>query len=182
MDIVHRPILIMLIGLPGTGKSTWVNEFLGEHKGANFGIVSTDNVIQTFASQNGFTYNQFFNDITYACAEKISHHTAKLLFEHRRNVIWDQTNLTKKSRAKKLNMVPMDYKRTALYIMQPPGHQERLDKRAIEEGKHIPDKVMASMSKSLQPPDFTEEFDTITTYCDGAHVATMLREVARYVP
>jgi len=164
--------LYMLVGLPGTGKSTWTKNFKKKYmedqsKQAfdtntpfvwNLSIVSTDNIIQTIANENRLTYNQMFDNLTYSFAEKITHKLSKFAFERNDIVIWDQTNLTVKSRAKKLALVPSHYKKTCVMFGIPEDLAERLRTRV---GKDIPDNVMMSMIKSYQYPTLEEGFDDI---------------------
>ena len=93
--------LHMLIGLPGSGKTYWV-----ANRGFYFNtvVVSTDDIIETIGRQVGMTYNEMFNDITYSFAEKMMMHIAKFNINLGKNIIWDQTNLTVKTRKRKLDM------------------------------------------------------------------------------
>jgi tRNA uridine 5-carbamoylmethylation protein Kti12 len=162
----------MLVGLPGTGKSTWTDRFKRKHRDElinegikndtpynwNLSVISTDDIVQTIADQHRLTYNQLFDNITYSFAEKISHKLAKFAFERNDIVIWDQTNLTIISRAKKLVLVPSHYKKICIVFRIPDDHIDRLQSRV---GKIIPEDVMMNMIKSYQQPTLTEGFDDI---------------------
>jgi predicted kinase len=162
----------MLVGLPGTGKSTWTDRFKRKHISElneqsfktntpfqyNLSVISTDDIVQTIADQNRLTYNQMFDNITYSFAEKITHKLAKFAFERNDIVIWDQTNLTAKSRGKKLALVPSHYKKICIMFRIPDNLNERLQTRV---GKNIPEDVMMNMIKSYQQPTITEGFDDI---------------------
>ena len=162
----------MLVGLPGSGKSTWTNKFKRKYKEEQFhtsfksnelfewklSIISTDDIIQFIADQHRLTYNDVFDNITYFFAEKMSYKLAKFAFERNDLVIWDQTNLTIKTRAKKLALVPSHYKKICVMFGVPDDLTERLESRV---GKHIPDDAMKSMIKNYQQPTITEGFDDI---------------------
>jgi tRNA uridine 5-carbamoylmethylation protein Kti12 len=162
----------MLVGLPGTGKSTWTDRFKRKHISElneqsfktntqfqyNLSVISTDDIVQTIADQHRLTYNQMFDNITYSFAEKISHKLAKYAFDRNDIVIWDQTNLTLMSRAKKLVLVPSHYKKICIVFRIPDDHIDRLQSRV---GKIIPEDVMMNMIKSYQQPTLTEGFDDI---------------------
>lgn len=162
----------MLVGLPGTGKSTWTDKFKRKYKEEQFhtafksnqlvewklSIISTDDIIQFIADQHRLTYNQIFDNITYSFAEKMSYKLAKFAFDRNDIVIWDQTNLTIKSRAKKLSLVPSHYKKVCVMFGVPDDLTERLRSRV---GKHIPDNVMMNMIKNYQQPTITEGFEDI---------------------
>jgi predicted kinase len=162
----------MLVGIPGSGKSTWTDRFKRKyqndlvHDGIkkntpfqyNLSVISTDDIIQHIANEHRLTYNQVFDNITYSFAEKMTHKLAKFAFDRNDIVIWDQTNLTVKSRAKKLALVPSHYKKTCVMFGIPEDLAERLRSRV---GKDIPDNVMMSMIKSYQYPTLEEGFDDI---------------------
>ena len=164
--------IYMLVGLPGTGKSTWTDRFKRRYREEqshlafktnqplewNLSVISTDNIIQSIADEHRLTYNQIFDNITYSFAEKLSHKLARFAFERNDIVIWDQTNLTIKSRAKKLALVPSHYTKIAVVFGVPDDLPQRLQSRV---GKHIPDNVMSGMIRNYQQPTTTEGFDNI---------------------
>lgn len=149
------PKLIMLVGLPGTGKSYWITNTTIDSRSV---VISTDNIIDTLGTIYGMTYNEMFNDITYSFAEKTMYHIAKHHIALGNDIIWDQTNLTKKTRARKLQMFGPEYTKMALYFSIPHDHEKRLANR---QGKTIPGHVIEGMKKSLQEPTLDEGFDEI---------------------
>jgi predicted kinase len=77
-----------------------------------------------------------------------------------KDVVWDQTNLTPKSRKSKLAMVPDHYKKIAVVFQTPEAAewQRRLDSRP---GKSIPQNILMGMASSMQMPGPDEGFDSI---------------------
>ena len=150
------PNFYMLIGVPASGKSTWVNQ---NRRGAV--VISSDDYIEKQAEKLKSTYNDVFNDYIKDANRHVQS-AAKQAFADSMDVIWDQTNLTRNSRKSKLAMVPKDYKKIAVYFPTPAPevHKKRLDSRP---GKNIPDFVMNSMIKTLEPPSKEEGFDEIIT-------------------
>lgn len=148
------PTFYMLIGVPASGKSTW-----REANAKNAEIISTDDIIEKIADGQNKTYDEVFKDNIKA-ATSIAARRAKSAFADERDIVWDQTNLTRKSRASKLSMVPKHYKKVAIYFPtpHPEVHKKRL---AGRPGKTIPDYVLDSMAKSLEPPTKAEGFDDI---------------------
>jgi predicted kinase len=73
--------------------------------------------------------------------------------------VWDQTNTSRKSRAKKLLQLS-EYNKIAVFFETPPDVV--LDKRlASRPGKEIPDYVMRTMKENLEYPTLEEGFDVI---------------------
>jgi predicted kinase len=79
--------------------------------------------------------------------------------EMNRNIIWDQTSTTVKSRAKKFAMLP-DYEHIAV-VFKTPEHKELMSRLMSRPGKDIPDHVIASMIASWEDPTEEEGFKEI---------------------
>lgn len=152
-----RPHLYMLIGLPGTGKSTWVNGIRPVLPVKSV-VLSTDDILETIGRSFGMTYNELFDDITYSFSEKMMMKVARHAIEHKWDVVWDQTNLNVKTRAKKLALFPEEYEKTAVYFPVPADHEARLNNRV---GKTIPRHVMQSMKDKMETPSTNEGFNSI---------------------
>jgi predicted kinase len=76
-----------------------------------------------------------------------------------RNIIWDQTSTTVKSRKKKFDMLP-DYYHIAV-IFETPSRLELKRRLASRPGKEIPDAVIEGMLASFQMPTEAEGFKEI---------------------
>lgn len=152
------PELIMLIGVPASGKSTWVKKNFDPMQ---YNLLSTDNYIESVAEKEGITYNEAFKDHIKKATDNMNK-MAKDAFSNNRNVIWDQTNLSKKSRKAKLAMVPSRYKKRAVFFVTPneQEHMRRLDSRP---GKSIPKHIIKTMIDVIEFPSLSEGFDEIDT-------------------
>ena len=148
------PNFYMLIGVPASGKSTWREQHTG-----NALVISTDDLIEQWATAHGVTYNEAFKD-NIKTATQIVNGLAREAFAAGQDVIWDQTNITKKSRKSKLALVPPHYRKTAVFFATPPEEewQRRLNSR---QGKSIPEHVLDGMVEMLETPDVDEGWDVI---------------------
>lgn len=161
-------MLYMLVGLPGSGKS-YEAEIIAESLMGNDDLpvyVSTDAVIEIIATAKQKTYNEVFKD-TIKYAEEVVDKQVADAFEAGRNVIWDQTNLSVKTRARKLRKVPAGYYKVAVVVLclDEVEHYRRLQNRP---GKIIPDKVIKTMKNSFVFPTYDEGFDHIVTIHSSA--------------
>ena len=154
------PTMYMLIGVPASGKSTWVEQNKGDAL-----VISTDNLIEMYAAENNKTYNEVFKG-QIKIATKLAMQHAEAAFAAGQDVIWDQTNLTKKSRAGKLAMVPNHYRRGAVFFATPLEEewQRRLNSR---RGKSIPAHILDSMVEMLEMPDSSEGWNIIEYYLNA---------------
>lgn len=150
------PKLFMLVGVPGSGKSTWIkNQTLTN----DAFILSTDNYIEDKANAEGRTYEDAFPEYIYEATEQLDN-DLEYAMQHGKDIIWDQTNLTAKGRRMKLQMVMGSYEKIAVVFETPDDIAERLKKREAT-GKVIPVHVFESMVNSYQPPTRFDGFDKI---------------------
>jgi predicted kinase len=147
------PNAMILVGVPGCGKSTWINSHLDEELEV---VISIDNILEGIAKEKGTTYNGVFRDHVNE-ATKLANAQAREAIAAKKNIIWDMTNTTAKSRARKLNMLTKDY--VAWAIIFPTPSMEELERRlASRPGKTISKEVLDQMISRLEEPTFEEGF------------------------
>jgi predicted kinase len=149
--------LVMLCGIPTSGKSTYVKK-VKEHCLSDYVVLSTDNYIEEQAKRLGKTYNDVFSDVISDATRELE---LQLIMakDKGKNIIWDQTNLSVKSRKNKLSKIPSSYRRIAVYFQVSLG--EALERNKHREGKFIPESVLKSMHQQFQIPTLDEGFDII---------------------
>jgi predicted kinase len=152
------PTLIMMIGHPYCGKSTFIINFLVSKNQEDWSIVSTDKWIEQEAFRRGKDYQTVFG--TYAdTATKLMWEEVPLLVKARKNIIWDQTNLTTSTRAKKLAPISADYRKIAVYF--PALSEDELAKRIKIREKFVSHGIVNAMIRQLEPPTLDEGFHRI---------------------
>lgn len=151
---MNKPRMYMLIGLPGSGKTTWAmaNNMIGQ-------IISSDAVIDAVAVAANKTYNSVFWDIIDP-ATKILQANIELTSYLNQPFILDQTNLTKKSRKSKMALLRNPYDVEAVYF---DVALEDCIKRAKRDTKTIKEDIVKDMYNKLQPPELEEGFVSIRT-------------------
>jgi predicted kinase len=149
------PKCYQLVGVPGSGKSTWA-EFQDWAK--TCARVSTDKWVEIYAKEVGKTYSEVFTDFMPTAVELMAKEVVAAR-DAGRDIIWDQTSTTVKSRARKFNMLP-DYYHIAV-VFKTPEHTELMRRLMSRPGKEIPDHVIASMIASWDEPTEDEGFKEI---------------------
>jgi predicted kinase len=149
------PKCYQLIGVPGSGKSTWVSE--QDWAGA-CAYVSTDIYVEEFAKNSGKTYSEVFVEVMPECVNLMAGDVVNARAEGK-DIIWDQTSTTVKSRARKFNMLP-DYYHIAV-VFKTPEHTELIRRLMSRPGKEIPDHVIYSMIGTWEDPTEEEGFKEI---------------------
>jgi predicted kinase len=144
-----------LIGVPGSGKSTWVKN---QDWAADCVIVSTDEFVEDYAKEVGSTYSDVFADYMPTAVKLMADKVVRAR-EEGKDIIWDQTSVNLKSRTRKFSMLP-DYKHIAV-VFKTPEHKELMRRLMNRPGKDIPDHVIASMIASFEMPSEEEGFKEI---------------------
>jgi predicted kinase len=149
------PKCYQLIGVPGSGKSTWISN---QDWANECVVVSTDEFVEEYAQECGLTYSKVFNSYMPTAVNLM---TDKVVRARKagRDIIWDQTSTTIASRTRKFNMLP-GYEHIAV-VFETPSRIElnrRLDSRP---GKEIPDVVVEGMLASFEMPTEEEGFKEI---------------------
>lgn len=145
----------MLVGIPGSGKSTWVST---QSWSKNCVHLSSDKFIEEYAKLVNKTYNEVFDEYVKTATHRLTKHAITTNVAGS-DAIWDQTNLTVKSRASKLKLFPC-YKKIAVVFATPDSH-ELARRLASRPGKSISDAIIASMTSIFQMPTTEEGFDEI---------------------
>lgn len=158
---MSKSTLICLVGLPGSGKDYWVENFLKTERGKEFTVVSTDSIIEQIAKESGKTYNEIFND-SFKEAEKRFNVEIDSLIAADKNVVWNQTNLGLKKRKKILSRFQKYNQKYAVVVtIDPDVHAERLRHRETTTGKRVSQKVIDDMRLNYSEPSIEEGFDSI---------------------
>lgn len=156
-----KPQYLMLIGPPGSGKSTMIKSYVAKNPEKNFVIISSDDIIETLGAAEGLGYNDAFRKYAKRAMSMMNQEFDQAI-KSRRNIIHDQTNMTVKSRAQKLARIPAGYEKIAIiFNVSPKELASRNEKRKAETGKSIPDHVIDSMINSYQKPTEEEGFDRV---------------------
>lgn len=145
----------MMVGVPGSGKSTWIknqNWMLG------LNVVSTDAFVEDYARSQGKTYSEVFDEYMPTAVQKMAEHVV-FCREHNLDIVWDQTSTSIATRAKKIRMLPNYYK--IAVVFRKPDDEELKRRLASRPGKEVPWAVIEQMWGSWEEPTHEEGFDEI---------------------
>lgn len=179
------PKCYVLIGPPGSGKTTLRNEILKDNPETV--VISSDDYIEMYAETMRsigieMNYSQAFEEIDKKAVEKAVLGDFERTVRTGADVLIDRTNMTRKSRAKFLNLIPdashlpggNGYQKIAM-VMQthPVVLEDRLIRRAKRTGKHIPWHVVRNMQASYEHPQ-APEFYTVFIHGENSPTVPML--------
>lgn len=147
-----NPRLILLIGAPCSGKTTYIKYI---PKSEHIPVFSSDDLIEQEAKNRGITYNQLFGNKTYI-SKVMNQFTMSTLdqIESRKDLIIDRTNADPSSRYKFVSLAKKyGYYIEAFVFLT---DYETLKSRNVREGKLIPMEVIDNFIQKLTIPYQTE--------------------------
>ncbi len=153
---MNKPILYVMMGLPASGKSTFADEIATSQ---NATIISSDAIRKEWYGDESIQGNPA------KIFEEMRKRTVSVL-ENGRNVVYDATNLTLKSRSFLRNYSPLLKIRNKIKIhgvlcVTP---YDACCERNSKRERVVPMEAMNRMLKSFTPPMFSEGFDFIFLY------------------
>lgn len=151
-----------MIGLPGSGKSSVIkNEMIPKLPNAK--IVSSDDIIQKMADDQGKTYNEIFQDVATEANLKMWENVNTHV-ENGDIIIWDRTFINVMTREKAIDLL-IEH-RYMIFAVCFEATKESLpiifERNRNRTGKEIPEDVIMSMFDRYERPTVQEGFSAIT--------------------
>jgi predicted kinase len=174
--------LLMLIGLPGSGKTTFRDKYLDDIISYTPVVISQDDLVDAYAEERGLTYSEAFKQAPLKAFAKTVRANFIASIDRKESIMLDRTNLSRKSRAEFLNLVTGDYKKIAIvFTIHPIVLEDRLERRGKATGKVIPHFVIANMRKSFEAPTSAEFDHIIPVVGEPPTIPMYLRHAKRVV-
>lgn len=151
----------ILVGLPGSGKSTWRAKHLLSNPDAV--TVSTDDMIEEYAAEKGLTYSEAWDKVDMKSFNTRFKYAIKAAVEAGQDIIIDRTNMGVKARRELMKHCTEDYEfHAVVFVVTDAVLKERLKTRAEKTGKVIPEFVLKNMANNYVAPSRDEGFTSVT--------------------
>jgi predicted kinase len=147
--------LILLIGIPLSGKSTFIRENY-----PNIIVISRDELVMEVFGSND--YNKAFREVNHKEVDKLLNSRLVSASQSNEDVIIDMTNMTSKRRKSTLIHFTNFHKEAIVFPILSDEEYERRNKiRTVTENKSIPLSILKSMMDTYEAPTKDEGFDDI---------------------
>ncbi|GER48171.1 heterogeneous nuclear ribonucleoprotein U-likeprotein 1 [Striga asiatica] len=146
--------VIMMVGLPASGKTTWAEKWVKEHPEKRYVLLGTNLVLEQMKVPGLLrkgNYGERF-ELLMNRATKIFNTLLSRASKIPRNFIIDQTNVYKSARKRKLKPFADFMKIAAVVFPRAEELKFRGDKRFREMGKAVPDEAVNEMLVNFNLP------------------------------
>eukprot|EP01083_Nonionella_stella_P298628 1013549_1 len=176
--------LVMMVGMPASGKTTWAKKRMGEDPLRRYDLLSTDEILNEMRVQNLRRKSNFKErfERLMSLASGAFNELLKIAPKKNRNFILDQTNVFPRARAKKLRGF-QGFRKIAWVVV--PSIQEaesRTAKEFRQSSKEVPEDVVANMGSNFTLPEITRGgFDEIEfKELSKAETYVVVEEMSQY--
>merc|ERR1712051_1136112 len=151
--------MIMLIGLPGCGKTTWVNKFVAEHPEKRYNVIGTAALVdkmkvngESLKKHHDGKWDQLIQKCTRCLQEWL-----RMASQRRRNVVVDQTNVYPNAQKRKVRPFEGMIRKAIVIVPSDEDYKARIEAQEKEETKDVPDNAVMEMKANFTLPDEGDE-------------------------
>ncbi|XP_072345505.1 heterogeneous nuclear ribonucleoprotein U-like protein 2 [Scyliorhinus torazame] len=156
--------VILMVGMPGVGKTTWVKKHVAENPEKRYTVLGTHNILDKMRvkglegpEMNAERRNVLVQQATQSLSKLIQIAACK-----KRNYILDQANVYSSAQRRKMIQFK-GFSRQAMVIC--PSDEDwktRMKLRTAEDGEDVPDFALNEMKVNFTLPETSDFLDTVT--------------------
>ena len=150
--------LIVMVGLPGAGKTTWTADYVKKNPDKKYNILGTNTLIdqmKVMGLKRQANYSERFEMLIEKCSECFND-LVKVASKRRRNYIIDQTNVYPTARQRKIRDFAGFKSKMVVVVPDDVEYKRRVQLRAQEMGKEVPEDAVLEMKANFVLPEFEE--------------------------
>jgi len=171
--------VVMLVGLPATGKTTWAKKYAKE-SGEKYEILGTDLILDQMRVNHLRRQRNFHErfERLMQMSSGVFNELLKLGGQKVRNYILDQTNVYPRARSRKLsNFANFGTKKAVVFIPTMEDYEWYKAQKLKKENKEVPPEAVANFKINFTLPE-KPEFDEIEyAFNDDKTCRRILRQI-----
>ncbi|KAF4104626.1 heterogeneous nuclear ribonucleoprotein U-like protein 2 [Onychostoma macrolepis] len=149
--------VLMMVGLPGSGKSQWAQAHMLQNPRKCYNLLSTNSILNCMREPPGASHRELMLQQATQCVSQLIRRAAA----QRRNYILDQANIYPSARRHKM-LCFHGYQRRAVVVLPPDEvWRRRLVQRQEQEGTALQDTSLLKAKASFTLPEQGEHLDQV---------------------
>eukprot|EP01065_Artemidia_motanka_P032063 TRINITY_DN3909_c0_g4_i1.p1 TRINITY_DN3909_c0_g4~~TRINITY_DN3909_c0_g4_i1.p1 ORF type:complete len:549 (+),score=187.79 TRINITY_DN3909_c0_g4_i1:103-1749(+) len=152
--------LVMLVGLPGTGKTHWAKWYVKSNPHCRFNLISTNLILERKMPNTKWTYDDRWQKLIKEASQTMEEQL-DIASREDGNIIWDQTNVYPNARRRKLQKFQHFHKTAVVFIPPEETHDKWVAQQKEAMGQNVPEDVVAQMKKNFELPTTSALFDNV---------------------
>uniref|UniRef100_A0A182M2B9 B30.2/SPRY domain-containing protein n=1 Tax=Anopheles culicifacies TaxID=139723 RepID=A0A182M2B9_9DIPT len=163
--------LVMMIGLPGSGKTTWVQNYLKENPDSSFTLLSIDSLLENMKVL-GKAREPSNTPQWQKVVEQLSRNMARLIeiaCKRRRHILIDQTNVFASEQKRRLKgFGGFKTRRAVAVVPNLEEYNKRYEQKVAKYGKEVPETTLNTMKANIFVPSQVQNWYTEIVFTELA--------------
>uniref|UniRef100_A0A8C3U9I5 B30.2/SPRY domain-containing protein n=1 Tax=Catharus ustulatus TaxID=91951 RepID=A0A8C3U9I5_CATUS len=142
--------VLLMVGLPGSGKTQWAQKHSQENRDKRYNILGTERVLHQLRVMVGWDNGMALMGLLTQQAAQCLSKLVQIAPRARRNFILDQCNVYNSGQRRKLSAFKGFSRKVVVIVPAEPDWEQRLEQRRQAEGDDVPESVMLEMKGEEQ--------------------------------
>ncbi|XP_038623183.1 LOW QUALITY PROTEIN: heterogeneous nuclear ribonucleoprotein U-like protein 1 [Tachyglossus aculeatus] len=155
--------ILMMVGLPAAGKTTWAAKHAAAHPAKKYNILGTNSIMDKMRVMGLRRQRNYAGrwDVLIQQATQCLNRLIQIAARKKRNYILDQTNVYGSAQRRKMRPFEGFQRKAIVICPSDEDLKDRTIRRTDEEGKDVPDHAVLEMKANFTLPDPGDFLDEV---------------------